>query len=201
MAMGEAFTPFQPDYNITGRKPKGFKADRGTRLPLPTHNLKQLAKPLSADALFSLGTGEPNGSVKRATGGDSNLKVYQETVAKYGFETDAFQKALTAVKDGWSSGGMSGALGSIFGGGATDLVLPIIGGLSGLASGYMGKRTQDRADKVAQQNADANTLNAGKSPGGFRWDDPDNTPDKYLDGTVTKGNFFNPGGLLGKRTV
>ena len=54
---------------------------------------------------------------------------------------------------------------------------------------------------VKQQDADTRTLIAGKSPGGFRWDDPENTPDKYLDGTVTKGNFFNPGGLLGKRTV
>ena len=197
----EAFTPFEPDYNITGRKPKGFKADRGTRLPLPTHNLKQLAKPLSADALFSLGTGEPNGSVKRATGGDSNLKIYQETVAQYGFETDAFQKALTAVKDGWSSGGMSGALGSIFGGGATSLLGPIAGGIGSMVSGYMSMRNTEKDRKIKQQTADANTLIAGKSPGGFRWDDPGNTPDKYLDGSITKGNFFNPGGLLGKRTA
>jgi hypothetical protein len=156
---------------------------------------------LSADALFSLGTGEPNGSVKRATGGDSNLKIYQETVAQYGFETDAFQKALTAVKDGWSSGGMSGALGSIFGGGATSLLGPIAGGIGSMVSGYMSMRNTEKDRKIKQQTADANTLIAGKSPGGFRWDDPGNTPDKYLDGSITKGNFFNPGGLLGKRTA
>lgn len=199
--MPEDFIEFTKDYSITNKRPKGFDETAGPKLPLPTHNLKQLAKPLSADALFSLGTGLPNGSVKRATGGDSNLKVYQETVANYGFETDAFQKALTAVKDGWSSGGMSGALGSIFGGGASSLLGPIAGGIGSMVSGYMNMRNTEKDRKIKQQTADANTLNVAKSPGGFRWDDPENTPDKYLDGTITKGNFFNPGGLLGKRTV
>jgi len=81
------------------------------------------------------------------------------------------------------------------------LLGPIAGGIGSMVSGYMNMRKEEKAHKIAQQKADAETLQVAKSPGGFRWDDPDNTPDKYLDGTVTKGNFFNPGGLLGKRTV
>ena len=71
-----------------------------------------------------------------------------------------------------------------------------------------GIQIKDASGNVKIENTDrltrllfTKTLDSAKSPGGFRWDDPGNTPDKYLDGTVTKGNFFNPGGLLGKRTV
>jgi len=162
--------------------------------------MKKFSAELSGNALVAVGTGNPVGELNKRYG-IVDLTTYEALMAKHGFSTNAYQDALTSVKDGWKSGGLGGVASAIFGGGATSLLGPIAGGIGSMVSGYMNMRNTEKDRKIAQQTADANTLNVAKSPGGFRWDDPENKPDKYLDGTITKGNFFNPGGLLGKRTV
>lgn len=180
---------------------KEFDRYRGpSQFPLPTRAQKKFSAELSGNALVAVGTENPVGTLQNKLKiGD--VTTYEALMAKHGFSTNAYQDAFTAVKDGWASGGLGGVASAIFGGGATSLLGPIAGGIGSMVSGYMNMRKEEKAHKIAQQKADAETLQVAKSPGGFRWDDPDNTPDKYLDGTVTKGNFFNPGGLLGKRTV
>ena len=131
----------------------------------------------------------------------TDLQFMQGLIKKWGLSSNGSQDAWKAVSSGWASGGLGGVASAIFGGGATSLLGPIAGGIGSMVSGYMNMRKEEKAHKIAQQNADANTLQVAKSPGGFRWDDPENTPDKYLDGSITKGNFFNPGGLLGTRTA
>ena len=193
--------PYNPSTYITDSLDvPGHSASSYGKIPLPTRTQKKFGAELSGNAIVGVATGNPVDIItKELKVGDAT--TYEALMAKHGFSTNAYQDAFTAVKDGWSSGGLGGVASAIFGGGASSLAMPIISGLVGAGQGYFAKRKQDRADKVAQQNADANTLNVAKSPGGFRWDDPENTPDKYLDGSITKGNFFNPGGLLGKRTA
>ena len=207
----EAFTPFQPDYSITGRKPKGFRSDyspkytpreAGAIIPPIDQTYMEFARAEASGVTTTLMTRNPGETNKF----QDDAKIDAETLISqmtklFGGETNGYQKGLKSLMSGWQSGGLGGAASALFGGGATSLLGPIAGGLSGLASGYMSMRNKEKDRKIAQQTADANTLNVAKSPGGFRWDDPENKPDKYLDGTITKGNFFNPGGLLGKRTV
>jgi hypothetical protein len=178
----------------------GHSASSYGKLPLPTNSMKKFSAELSGNALVGVGTGTPVGALNNQLGiGD--LTTYQALQAKLGSSTNAYQEAFTAVKDGWASGGLGGVASAIFGGGATSLLGPIAGGIGSMVSGYMSMRNTEKDRKIAQQVADAKTLDSAKSSGGFLWTDPENKPDKYLDGTITKGNFFNPGGLLGKRTA
>tara|TARA_R110002020_G_scaffold440278_1_gene650899 strand:- start:1393 stop:1977 length:585 start_codon:yes stop_codon:yes gene_type:complete len=182
---------------------KGFDRERtGQPYPMPDLSQIDLAMTASSGAMVPTASkgGLKSGDFSSKTG-TTDLQAMQSLIKKWGLGSNGSQDAWKALSSGWSSGGIGGVASALFGGGATSLLGPIAGGIGSMVSGYMNMRKQARADKVAQQNADANTLIAGKSSGGFRWDDPGNTPDKYLDGTVTKGNFFNPGGLLGKRTV
>ena len=180
---------------------KGFDRNRaGQAYPMPDLSQIDLAMTVSSGAMVPTATGLKPGDFSSKTG-TTDLQAMQGLIKKWGLGSNGSQDAWKALSSGWSSGGIGGVASALFGGGASSLLGPIAGGIGGMVSGYMNMRKQARADKVAQQKADADTLIAGKSPGGFRWDDPENTPDKYLDGTVTKGNFFNPGGLLGKRTV
>jgi hypothetical protein len=189
---------------------KGFNRKR-TGQPYPMPDLSQIdfAMAWSPGAHFPTAT---NGGLKygdfSAQTKTTNQQTIQEAMNRWGLNSNGSQDAWKAISSGWASGGLGGVASAVFGGGASSLLGPIAGGIGGMVSGYFNKRTQDKANRVAQQDADtrkqtadANTLNVAKSPGGFRWDDPENTPDKYLDGSITKGNFFNPGGLLGKRTA
>jgi hypothetical protein len=193
--------PYNPSTYITDSLDvPGHSASSYGNLPLPTNSMKKFGAELSGNAIVGVATGNPVGMITKELKIDDGT-TYGALQAKHGFSTNAYQEAFTSVKDGWASGGLGGVASAIFGGGATSLLGPIAGGIGSMVSGYMSMRNTEKDRKIKQQTADANTLQVAKSPGGFRWDDPENTPDKYLDGSITKGNFFNPGGLLGKRTA
>lgn len=180
---------------------KGFDRKRtGQPYPMPDLSQIDLAMAGTGGALVPTATGLKPKQFSSETG-TTDLQAMQSLIKKWGLSSNGYQDAFKAVSSGWSSGGIGGVASALFGGGASSLLGPIAGGIGSMVSGYMNMRNTEKNRKIKQQEADALTLTAGKSPGGFRWDDPGNTPDKYLDGTVTKGNFFNPGGLLGKRTV
>jgi len=197
MAQVDDFIEFT---KISGN-PTNFDKTRGVVPTIRGTSYQLTSQALASGVIPALATGEKDKTDVFNKNNIGTAEMLTGFMKKFGGMDNGTQAGTKALMAGWQSGGLGGMASALFGGGATSLLGPIAGGLSGLAEGYMSKRTQDKADKVAQQNADTNTLNASKSPGGFRWDDPGNTPDKYLDGTVTKGNFFNPGGLLGKRTA
>tara|TARA_R110002012_G_scaffold70877_4_gene182255 strand:- start:583 stop:1215 length:633 start_codon:yes stop_codon:yes gene_type:complete len=210
MATGEFFAEFQPDYSITGKKPKGFSADRspkytpreaGAIIPPIGQTYREFSRAGASGVTSTLATRNQQAADTFEKAGIEQETTLSALAKMIGAETNGYQKGVKALMAGWDSGGLKGMASALFGGGATSLLGPIAGGLSGLFSGYTAKRDKEKDRKIAQQLADAKTLDVAKSPGGFRWDDPENKPDKYLDGTITKGNFFNPGGLLGKRTV
>ena len=195
--MAEDFIEFT---KISGN-PTNFDRTRGSIPTIRGTSYQLTGKALASGVESSLVTGQQGNSNVLNDNNISTAAMLTNFMKNWGGMDNGMQTGTKALMAGWQSGGLGGMASALFGGGATSLLGPIAGGIGSMVSGYMSMRNTEKDRKIKQQTADANTLQVAKSPGGFRWDDPENTPDKYLDGSITKGNFFNPGGLLGKRTA